>query len=103
MHQKALIGDAAIGSAWKPIGIQCVTDAAGPQILTQPTTGIRFATFQGTVTTWNFSDVTTVSPTAANCQFVNPNQPPWIYVGDLSKIQVWCTTAAAKLLVHYYK
>jgi len=103
MSTKAIIGN-IIGGHWVPLGIQCVTDAAGPQVLSLPTNGVvQFATFQATVTTWAFSDITTVSPTAANCQVINPNLHPMVYAGDLTKIQIWCTTAAAKLLVHYYK
>lgn len=97
-----------IGAAVKPLGIQTITDAQGAQTLTLPTTAVPsgsviYATFQATVTTWAFSDVTTRSPTTANCQVVNPNLEPWPYTGDLSKVQVWCTTANAKLLVHYYR
>lgn len=107
MKTKGLIGDITISSRWSPAGIQCVTDAAGPQVLTLPTTvdvtSTLFCTLQSTVTTWNFSDVTSVSPTAANTQVINPNLPPMIYVGPLNKLQFWCTTANAKLLVHYYK
>ena len=107
MKTKGLIGDITISSRWTCVGIQCVTDATGPQVLTLPTTvdvtTTLFATFQASGTTWNFSDVTTVSPTTGNTQVINPGLAPMAYVGRLEKLQFWCTTAAAKLLVHYYK
>lgn len=103
MSTKAIIGN-VIGGHWVPLAIQCVTGAAGPQVLTLPTTGaVQFATFQSDATTWRFSDVTTLSPTLATCQIINPGQAPWPYAGDLSKVQIWCTTVAAQFLVHYYK
>lgn len=99
---KGIIGN-VIGGHWKALGIQAVTGAAGPLTLTIPAGVVQFATFQSDVTTWAFSDVTTVSPTTFNCHTIYPAQAPWPYVGDLSKVQVTCTTVAAKLIVHYYR
>lgn len=99
---KGIIGN-VIGGHWKSVGIQCVTGTQGPISLTIPSGNPQFATIQSDVTTWTFSDVTTVSPTTLNCQIIFPGQAPWPYVGDLSKVQVSCTTVAAKLLVHFYK
>lgn len=103
---KAIIGN-VVGGHWRSIGIQTVTGAAGPLTLTIPSPTIagpvQFITLQSDVTTWWFSDVTTVSPTTLNCQQIFPGQAPWAYAGDPTKIQVTCTTVAAKLNVHYYR
>lgn len=114
MDTKSVIGHIEVGSLWECMGIQTITNAAGPQVLTPPTTGgvtvfntrgaPKFATVQASVTTWSFTDITTVSPTTAACQYVNPGNNPMVMpVRDLSKLQFWCTTAAASLFVHYYK